>query len=337
MMSLVSLVTSEILRRYVLLIAILVLTFLAGVRDGVGTDYYAYLELWKAATPTFEGFNYGYTHFEPGFRLLISVLKVFSDSQIYFFTIIAAIPMFFLYMALAKYRLNHYVAIFIYVNVFYLAYIFNGMGQAIIISIFLYYFDDFLNLKTFKILVISILFAFIHKSAVLIIVAYVTYYICIKIENEIVLLISGVLGIVLYKLQIVSMLLNYISPQLAYTYMEIFSETTSFFQLITRTMILMVLYWFGKQLKNDIFYKNSLKVYIIGYLVYLVFYDYNVLATRINMLYRSVEILMFSYAILHSKNFITKISIFLIIAIIYGYSYLKVIYLDDFSYHSFLW
>ena len=337
MLSLLSFFTVKALNKYVLMAVVLILTLLAGIRDGTGTDFYTYLGLWDAATSIFDGLDYGYKYFEPGFRVLVSILKIFSNSQLLFYTFFAAVPLVFLYKALVKYRINYYVGIFIYVNVFYLAYVFNGMGQAIIISVFLYYFDDFLNLKTIRIFIISIFFVFIHKSAVLILIAYIMYYLCIRLKNEILLLVGCILGIISYKIHLVAMILNLISPELAYTYTQVFSETTSVFQLITRTMILMILYWFGKQLNGDVFYRNCLKIYIIGYILYIVFYDYNALATRVNMLYRSVEILMFSYAILHTKNLFTRISIFLVIALIYGYSFFKVIYLDDFYYHSVLW
>lgn len=332
-----SLLNRSCLKKSVLVFILVVLGLVAGTRDGTGTDYSSYLSLWNAAKPITEGLDYAYTHFEIGFRVIVSCLKLFTDSSVVYFTVISAIALIYFYKSLIKYNLNYYVATFIYLCIYYLAYVFNGMGQAIIISVFLYYFDDFLKLRTFKIFAVSIFFFFIHKSSIIILFSYVLFYAIRKMRVESLLFWGIGFSIIVLKTNLVLKLIGLVFPEMVAYYVLIFTENTSIFQVITRTMVLSLLFLFYKQLKGDSFYENSFKVYIIGYLLYIMLLDQNILATRINMSFRALEIIMFSYGVMHTKNLFTKVCIFLAINAVYGFSFLKIIQYEDFLYKTVLW
>ena len=313
---------------------IIALIGIASLRFETGTDFKSYLYFWNAATPLYDGIDFGYEYYEIGFRYLTSFVKMFSeDSALYFFSL-SSLSLLILYKSLRKYYLNINLAIFMYLCVFYLAYVFNGMGQAITMSIFIFSLNYIFEKKFVSILIITVLATLIHKSGVFILLAYILYRILTNIKIDYLFYIGIPVMFIIYKLNLVIILFSNLFPSMVYVYTEVFSEKTSLFQILTRFSILTVLFYFYKQTSNNQFYKNLFLLYLIGFFLYIGFADFNILATRINMFFRIIEILLFSNIIMYSKNIFTKNSIFIIILMIYSYSYFTLTNNPDFFYKS---
>lgn len=84
----------------------------------------------------------GYTgrdYLEPGFRYFVSILKIFTESTVAFFLTMAAVTLGFLYAGLKKIpEINIFLAISLYLMIFFMPYTINAMRQAVAMSIFIY-------------------------------------------------------------------------------------------------------------------------------------------------------------------------------------------------------
>jgi hypothetical protein len=304
---------------------IILLILIASLRYETGTDFHAYLSLWQASTPLYIGVDYRYEFYEVGFRYLTSFIKMFGDNSILYFFSLSFISISIFYISIKKYYLNLNIAIFMYFCLFYLVYVFNAMGQAIVMSIFLFTLEYFFKKNTFKILSISVISMLIHKSGIFIMIAYLGYRVFKKIKIDYMVYIGIPLMLIVYKLKLLILLFSNIFPNMAYTYMEIFSDSTSYFQIVTRIVITLILFYFYKQFKNNDFYKNIFLIYLFGLLLYIGFSEFNILATRINMFFRITEILLFANILMYTKNLFTKNILFGLMVIIYTYSFYVII------------
>jgi len=312
----------------------LVLVGIASLRFETGTDFNAYLNFWNVATPLYDGIDYGYEYYEIGFRYATSFIKMFSEDSVLYFFSLSFISIYVFYLGAQKYYLSINLALFMYLCVFYLAYVFNGMGQAITMSIFVLSLNYFFEKKIIQIILITVLATLIHKSGLFIFLAYFLFRVFNTIKIDYLYYIGIPIMFIVYKMHLLILIFSNLFPDMVKVYTKIFSESTSLFQMITRFMIVSVLFYFYKKSPNNLFYKNVFLVYLIGFLLYIGFSDFNMLATRINMFFRITEILLFSNIIMYSKNLFTKNIIFLMIVVIYSYSYFTLVNNPDFFYKT---
>jgi hypothetical protein len=313
----------------------LVLVGIASLRLETGTDFNSYLSFWNAVTPLYDGIDYGYEYFEIGFRYFASFVKMFSENSVLYFFSLSFISLYVFYRGIQKYYVSVNLALFMYLCVFYLAYVFNGMGQAITMSIFVLSLSYFFEKKIIQIILITVVATLMHKSGLFILVAYFLYRIFNVIKIDYLYYIGIPVMFIVYKMNLLILIFSTLFPGMVKVYIEILSEPTSLFQMITRFIIVSVLFYFYKKSPNNLFYRNVFLVYLIGFLLYIGFSDFNMLATRINMFFRLTEILLFSNIIMYSKNLFTKNIIFLMIVAIYSYSYFTLVNHPDFYYQTF--
>jgi len=313
---------------------VLILIALATFRFDTGTDFMTYLYFWEAVTPLYNGVDYGYEYYEIGFRYFSSFVKIFGQDSVIFFFSLSSFSLLVFYQGLKKYYINKNLAIFMYLCVFYLAYVFNGVGQALTMSMFILSLNYIFEKKTINILMISILATLIHKSGIFILLAYILYRFLNNIRINYLFYIGVPLMFIVYKLNLLITIFSILFPDMVHVYTEVFSEKTSLFQLMTRFLIVTLLFYFYQKMPHNKFYKNVFLLYLIGFLLYIGFADFNMLATRINMFFRITEIILFANVVMYTKNIFSKNLIFLIIVIIYSYSYFILISNPDFFYKS---
>ena len=220
------------------------LVFFAGFRFYTGTDYHSYYRLFEVATPILDGLNYGYEFFEIGFRVLTSIIKQFSDNFVVYFIVLAFIPIYLIFIAIKEYPVNKYLVFFMFYTTFYLSYVFNAMGQAIVMGIFVYSLKYFLKFDTLKILLISIFSTFIHTSGIFIILSYSLYRIILKLNLDYWFWILLILSFISAKVRLLESIGNIFFPHYIYVYTEMRSESVSLFQLTSKLVILLLLYFF---------------------------------------------------------------------------------------------
>jgi hypothetical protein len=309
------------------------LVFFAGLRFYTGTDYHSYYRLFEVATPILDGLNYGYDFFEIGFRILTSIIKQFTNSFIVYFVILAFIPIYLIFITMKKYPVNEYLVFFMFYTTFYLSYIFNAMGQAIVMGIFIHCLKYFFKFNTFKLFFISLFSMLIHTSGIFIFISYIIYRFILKLNLRYWFWILLFLSFIFAKFHLIEYIANLFFPKYIYVYTVIWTDSASIFQITSKLIILLVLYYFFSKFRNNEFYKKLFILYFIGSLLFFSLSNYLTLSTRIYMFFRIVEILLFANIFFYLKDFISKSIILMIILLIYSFSFFKIITLDTYMYN----
>lgn len=286
----------------------LILVFLAGFRGKVGTDTQEYLRFWNGLEPIYN-YNYEYySNFETGYKFVFSIIKCFSDSDVIFLFFNALLALTPLYIGLKKILNKHVViSLIIYYSVFFIPYALNGMRQAIAMGLFVFAIPYFFSKKSLIVIMVTVLASLFHSSGFLIFVSYVFYLVAKKIKKWFYLF-SFFCALLIYKLGLGGVILfNYTSVNRD-VYTNEFDESTSFFQIIIRTILVLFIMFFSINIeKNNKIILSLFNVYWFGYLLYIIFMDNNMISTRFNMFFRVLEIVLIplilaSYNLRFNKN-----------------------------------
>lgn len=328
LLSIVQLVYKQAFRT-ITVFSMFLLIFLAGIRVNTGIDYLAYLDIWKVVEPLSKTSTLYLAAVEPGFVFLVSLIKLFTTKSLYFYLICAFLSIFPVYLGLKKMNVRYMiVSFFLYLLVFYLTYPFNGMRQGIAMGIFIFSLPFIFEKKLFYVILLSVTASSIHLTGFLILVAYlVTLY---KLNIKHFFLIGLVFSLLCLKLDLLGKLLFGVLG-VSEIYVTGFTESTSMFQIATRTLLLCVLFYFGTIIKNPIFDKLFV-MYLVGFFIYIALFQYNLLATRFNMFFRLLEVILVPMILKKTKNIETRLLLLLIFLIPSTYSFYTFLFVKENEY-----
>jgi hypothetical protein len=320
----------------------LILIIFSTLRKGTGTDYYSYEDIWKGIRPM--DFNnlldLGYEHLEPGFRIMVSFIKLFTDFDRIFYLVMSLLAIIPTWLGLRKICSRQLISgIFIYVLIFYIPYVFNGMRQAIAMGLFIYSIEYIKNRKFLFVMIIALLAISIHFSGIIILISYLAFRIKV---NPIVFFIFGTSTSFL-AIKIINVSLIFQTFNFNVFYLEEINFSTSLFQLITRFIIVLVMilsYYFFFDIKRKtnhevIFLARLINIYLLGLFIYIYFKDLNVFATRINMFFRVLEIIIFPIIFnnLHVKS--NRVLMYSLILFLGGYIFLMSLSVPENEYNYY--
>lgn len=308
-----------------------VLVFLAGVRENTGTDYLSYLKLWNEVEPvsSLAAKYFRYAELERGFVLIISSLKQFTSSSVLHYLLLAGFAFIPLVAALKKLKIEYlFVALLGYFLIFYIPYVFNGMRQAISMGLFLYAVYFIVERKTVLVILLALLAGSIHQSGYLILLAYLASFFYQRIP--IVLLCGTVFSILFYQLGVINYLFFNVLGG-SQVYITKFTESTSLFQLASRAGLVVLFYLFSRQ--GSVLYQKIFVMYLLGFFIYLSLADYNILATRFNLFFRVLEVLLLPLLLLSISDVKKRMAVFGLFLVPFGYAfYTAAIHMDN-TYH----
>ncbi|RDH43162.1 EpsG family protein [Zooshikella ganghwensis] len=278
--------------------SLLLLVTLAVLRGDVGTDYSTYIEIWKSLKPIsvalFEGT--GKEYLEPGFRYFFSSLKQFTDSDRVFLAAISLLNLVPLFVGLVKLdRKIVLPGILLYFLFFYLPYTLNAMRQAIAMSFLILSLPYLLSGRIFKVVICGLIGSSFHYSGFFIFLGLGFNY--IRIDSNLMLIVSSVVGLISYVLKIPHFIL-FDLLEYKVKFVEHFLSDTSVTQIATRLFMVAVVFFILFNLKrvNALpLYKSYaliMNIYLVGFTFYLAFLDINMFATRINMFFRVLEVVL---------------------------------------------
>lgn len=136
---------------------------------------------------------------EPGYALLSSVIKVFTDDFQYLMFWANFIAAFFLFKGFYKYKVNLYLSLLLYLGYIYLTLNMSGIRQAVAVAI-VFYALSFLHSKQYKYYTFWVLIAgAFHVSALIMLPA--AFMLNRRINDKLVYLVLGI-GLVIYILRI---------------------------------------------------------------------------------------------------------------------------------------
>jgi hypothetical protein len=316
--------SSYLIEKYLLVFFLAIASVLAGIRFGVGRDFFNYMRIFRGIETASD-----YEHLEFGFRFLVSIFKAVGFSEQWLFFIFAFIAFAFLVKGILSLSKRPLLSVFIYWCVFYIGYVFNGLRQGIAMSIFIFLLKDIEQRNFRKILLFSVLAAAIHFSGIFIIVAYFAYN--IKLSRKTYLALTFLMFLVLitnnyWMNTLISTLPSFLSSKVV-RYQTRFETGLTLFNVLQRIALLSIfLTYYNDIVKKFKEFKGFFSIYYCGFIFYSIFSFQAMFATRINMFFRILEIVLIPYLIELKINRHQKL-IILISIIIWS----TLIYLSEFN------
>ena len=209
------------------------------------------------------------------------------------------------------------------------------MRQAVAMGIFVYTLPYILDDKKKKIIILTLLAISFHTSGIIILLSYLMYKIKINLSF---FLVGGV--------SLTVLLSKYVSVQLVFEklglniyYLEELSKSTSVFQILTRIIVLLFLLLFYRlfvqKSSNNIGFKNLFKAYFLGFFIYVYFFELNTFATRINMFFRVLEVILFPIILISTKRLMYKLIVIITFLFLGTYIFISSLSNSDNDYHFF--
>lgn len=281
---------------------------MASIRYNTGTDFHTYETIWRGITPLHEGIS-GYSYLEPGFRYFVSFLKMFGDSSVIFFSSMAFLTLTIMYIGLKKIdNINIYVGLSIYFMVFYMPYAFNGMRQALAMSIFVFSLTYIINKDFKKTFALSLIAASFHISGLLILLAYIVSR--FKINLIYYFLVGTVLSFLFFHFNVLGQIID-LAFGAKFSRHLVQWGGTSGFQLSIRFVIAIFFIFVSYKVVKTRSFKKIVAIYLLGLFIYIALADANMMATRFNMFFRVLEVVLFSMILYQSRYLANRILFFL--------------------------
>lgn len=281
--------------KWLLRLLILYLIIIAGIRYGMGVDFFTYQNIFKGIN-RFQDLKY----LEPGFRLIIVFLKTIGFSTQSLFLVFALITLYPLGRAIRKNSYYPLFSLYIYLCIFYTGYVFNGMRQAVAMSLFLLSIDSILNNKTWKVFLFTALSMSVHSSGIIILISYIFSKFKFKFNRKIFIFLLSISILFtffngIFAEKIVGIVPEAISRKIA-SYTVRFETSIDIIGLLQRVLILSPIILYYPMLKKvDDKFDILLRIYFLGFILYALFSFQGLFATRINMFLRILEVLILPY------------------------------------------
>lgn len=304
------------IQRLMLILIMSLLIILSGIRYQVGTDFNSYLTIFRRVE-SMAG-NAPYNYLESGFKLVIIFFRGLNFPPFFLFFVFSVISYAFLGKGIIRTSKLPFLSLFVYFLVFMIGYLFNVLRQGIAMSIFIYLLPDIKEKKLFKVVMFTLIAMSMHNIGIFILIGYFIYHISIKNGVFIGLTLSSIVYY-LNSSKFIGFFIFVLPGELQgkmVSYMERFPGSVDLTSYLLRLIIIgLFLFYFEKLEKEDGF-KGIFNIYFFGFLFYTLFSFQVQAATRINMFFRILEIVLFPYLIIISNNKVYKtIMFFIIIAI----------------------
>ena len=205
-------------------------------------------------------------------------------------------------------NINIYIAITLYFMMFYMGYVFNGMRQAVSMSLLIYSLTYIINGNLKKTFIITAIATSFHSTGFLIIISY--FLTRININIILYFLIGLVLSIIFYYFNFLGSIIDLLVGGKFSHYIEFWGDT-SLFQMTTRILLAIFFMFISIKVIKTNFFINITKIYLLGFFIYIALLDANMMATRFNMFFRVLEIVMFSMVLYQSKFVLNRIIVFI--------------------------
>ena len=299
------------------------LTLMLALRCGQGTDYFSYCRIYLH--PDAEEFK-----LEEGFRWFIKLFHQWELPYTVFTFIFSVILMSILYIAIVKACNNRFMGLFVIYALYYMQFYENGIRQALAMTIVLLGFVLSAKKKQVWFCLLAPIVGLLFHTSAAIAFLFIIPYISVKwkaLDNLIkkrYIVFSGLLVLVCVALlffttrqvfwdslavlpdSIYIRLLNYIENS-SFSIMSLFSR-------VAFLCVISVLYIGSKSKRSDM-ERMLFRGYLIGILVYCMFFRIDIIASRMNAYFKMIEVVLipnlighFSVSEITQLSFITKLT-----------------------------
>lgn len=304
-----------------------IMVAMAALRTNVGPDWQAYYEF----------YIYGAEDTEAGYHFLNDLFFEFGIHYNVFLLFINTLSLILIYLGLQKHAkflifpiLLFYCELFLYFN-------FSGIRQALAISLTIYSTRFIITRSFWKFLTIVVLATYFHNTAIVFIIAYFIPFRKLTKKEYFILL----LGFLLFSTLIFS-IVNLLSGSLAAKaihYLEFRERDPNIKGLfvigaIKRTMIIVLVLFFGKKMleaKNSIFFFN---IYLIGFGMYLATYLISAdIGVRLSSYFLIFDLFLAGNLLSANYKLTTRLLIATILSLIALYKITTYMAMETYTYH----
>jgi hypothetical protein len=293
-------------KKITFMIFLMLLCFLI-FRYGQGSDYFHYVYLIGALANDFEraliNSDVWKIPNEIGFTYISYFwIKILHLSPELLIAIFSGLSFIIIYKFIVKYSDRPILSLFIFYCVFYLIYPFSAIRQAFCLSVFVFYMTPMLfERKYLKYYCLSLLLLTIHySSVVLFIIPLVNIVKSFKIRDAfIVSIICLIIGVIfIFYLNILFSVFGAIGAKI-----KIYSNTSiDLVSLLLRIALFILIINTNNYYDKDSIKNLFLRIYIFGFLIYLMFFSSSLIASRLNVFMRYFEIILLTDYFLFMVN-----------------------------------
>lgn len=302
----------------VLFLLALLFAILAGVRYGVGVDYFTYFQIFVRTAEFSVEYFFTVQWLEPGFRLLVYLLNKAGSSPYFMFFFFSLMSLTFLVKGIKKSSNLVFFSFFIFFCLFYTPYVFNVLRQGIVMSLFIYLLNDISERNFKKVIFFSLIGMSIHYSGVFIVLSYFLYDFRVSKKTTILLVFSGVLMFIINGYVsgfLIPLIPGYVGDKLL-SYYSSRGESVDIISFIQRLLIFIPFFGFYERLKSlKPEFLGFFNMYLVGFLLYTLFSFESLFATRINMFFRILEVILVPYIVETHKNRVNRLVLFLLLGL----------------------
>jgi len=324
---------------------------LPAIRLDVGHDYYAYYDIFNAVEPlskysSFENMFLCFSniHGEKGFLFIISIFKEIDLSFEFFIFFIAFLNFLILTFALIKFQkefnINIFFSLFLYISLFYFISHFSQIRFGLVIVIFLLSIYFMYHNKMFLYLFTILFGTLFHKIILFALPLYFLRNLNIQSYSKSIMIL--VVGFVLYKINILKLIIYFISGYDAWLITQILHYSTMEKYLNKSLPLLSIIYFCviyfislyfhrNKSIdeKNDKLISIFLLLMLLSIFINISFWTVGIIGGRIStMLYVSIVILV-PMILKKIKSNTNKIIYVCIIAFYAFIQFYKTIYFEN--------
>lgn len=313
-------------------LAIHILFFLSFLRFEVGTDWTAYFNFYNGSELV--------EKLEISYRILNNFMSENDFPYFLFLALISGITLVFIYQTgiRIKYKM---IYLFIYFSDLFLYYNLSGMRQGVAIAMTLFATRYILTREFNKFLLLILLASTFHISALIYIIAYFGYYYKLNLRKILFLLLTSIF-LLLFLKNIVDFFLDYLDYGNLYYYLALSkindNNTINFIiGIFKRSVILIIFFLLPNHLKNNYGLSSFIKIYCIGFFIYILFYTLSEdIGTRLASYFLIMDVLIISIYFQLSISIRFKLMIFFTILIMYMYKLYGYSNIAEYSYKVFL-
>lgn len=301
----------------------LLLALLASLRYDTGTDFNAYQSIWNTTSAL--NFSFAtYEYVEPGFLLVNSLLKAVYKGDFLYFSFYAFTTIMFLYVGLKKLKLNVVFVIFLYYCLFYFAFTFNAMRQALAMAMFVYSLNFLVKGKMKEYFLLNILAMCFHLSSIVYIFFGAIWFFDISKKYFVFSIFLPLIALFIYISGLGYEVFNFFTSALGKpsTYLSEWKEEISIIQWASRIVMLAAISFFTLKHQENKFISSLGFFYIIGFSLYILFADVAMLSSRLNMAFRIVEIIIAGLLLIEYRTISNKFFVFFVFMIPYSIQFL---------------
>jgi hypothetical protein len=306
--------------------AIFVLAFvlISGFRISGGTDLPAYLELWHNIVPgSIDTYTGNYSYFEPGFRFLLGVLKVFGESDAIYLSAVALIIHCLNYYGFSKLKIPIVFGHFIYLNIFFISYSLNAVQQAIVMAVTVFLLSRLSSNRFFFGYFCSFISIFIHKSMVLF---FISSYFLRKNLSVAFLFALLFLSFFIYYFSLFDIVIARFTLLSAFTE---FDKEVNILNVIYKLVVFVGCLFIYRYSTPNKFDRTLLVGVFFGLVLYVMFLDVAVLATRLAMFFRIFEMVFIGRFYMKIKFGLKRFLFALCVSLIYLPPFLSQVLHED--------